>query len=174
MENNLKYKRIIILGGGGSGKSTLADRIGKYIGYSVYHLDNLLLDSNWIKKDKNKWEEMSQIFLLKDVGVVDGNYSSCLPNRVNWANLIIFIHIPTYLQLYRISRRYIRNKIGLDKRYGFPDGSKEALTWKFIVWTYHWNRRHKDKILSLMMEQKDKKFLIIREPRKLDLKELFK
>jgi len=168
------YKKVIIIGGGGSGKSSLADRIGKYTNYPVYHLDNLLLDSNWIKKDKSQWEEISQVFLTKDVGVVDGNYSSSMPNRVKWADVIIYIDISTCVQLWRIVSRYIRNKLGLDKRCGFPDESKEKLNWGFILWTYHWNKRHKTKIISLMETQKDKKFLIIKEPRKLNLEELFK
>jgi adenylate kinase family enzyme len=167
------YKKVIIIGGGGSGKSSLADRIGKYTGYPVYHLDNLLLDSNWIMKDKSKWEEISQIFLTKDSGVVDGNYSSSMPNRVKWADVIIYIDIPTHIQLLRIIRRHIRNKIGIDKRVGFPDGSKEKMSLKFILWTYHWNSNHREKLLSILDSQKDKKILIIKEARSLDIKNLF-
>jgi len=174
MGNNFKYKRIIIFGGGGSGKSTLANRIGEFTGYPVYHLDNLLLNSDWSIKNKNKWEEISGQFLSKDVGVVDGNYSSSIPNRINWADLIIYIDIPTRVQLYRIIRRHIRNKFGLDKRHGFPEGSKILISMKFILWTYYWNSNHKNKLLSMFEFATDKKVLIIKEQRKLDIKSLFK
>ncbi|MFA6386201.1 MAG: hypothetical protein WCW04_00305 [Candidatus Paceibacterota bacterium] len=167
------YKKVIIIGGGGSGKSSLADRMGKYTGYPVYHLDNLLLDSNWQQKPKNQWEEISQVFLTKDAGIVDGNYSSSIPNRVKWADVIIYIDIPTHVQLWRITRRYIRNKLGLDKRCGFPDGSKEKIGMKFILWTYHWNSNHREKLLSMLDLEKDKKVLIIKEARSLDIKSLF-
>jgi adenylate kinase family enzyme len=167
------YKKVIIIGGGGAGKSTLADRIGTYTGYPVYHLDNLLLDSNWVMKDKSKWEEISQIFLTKDSGIVDGNYSSSMPNRVKWAQVIIYIDISTHVQLWRIVSRYVKNKLGLDKRYGFPDGSKEKMDMKFILWTYHWNSNHREKLLSMLGLEKDKKVLIIKEARSLDIKSLF-
>ena len=55
MEKEFKYKRIIVLGGSGSGKSSLANRIGLYTGYHTYHLDNILLNSDWSMKDKSEW-----------------------------------------------------------------------------------------------------------------------
>lgn len=167
------YKKVIIIGGGGAGKSSLAHRIGEYTGYPVYHLDNLLLDSNWQPKPKDQWEEISQIFLTKDSGVVDGNYSSSMPNRVKWADVIIYIDMPTCVQFWRIIRRYISIKFGLDKRCGLPDGSKEKMEWNFILWIYHWNRNHREKILSMLSSLKDKKILIIKEARNLDIKKLF-
>ncbi len=167
------YKRIIIFGGGGSGKSTLANRIGLYTGYPVYHLDNILLNSDWSIKDKNDWEEISKQFLLRDTGVVDGNYSSSLPNRLSWADLVIYIDISTRVQLWRIFIRNIKIRVGIDKRHGFPDGSKEKLSFKFISWVYHWNSSHRVKMFSLLESIEDKKVLIIKEPRKLDLKKLF-
>jgi len=96
-----------------------------------------------------------------------------MPNRVKWADVIIYIDIPTYVQLWRITRRYIRTKLGLDKRCGFPDGSKEKIGMKFILWTYHWNYNHREKILSMLDLEKDKKVLIIKEARSLDIKKLF-
>ena len=168
------YKRIIILGGGGSGKSTLANRIGLYTGYQTYHLDNILLNSDWSVKEKSKWEEISNQFLSKDTGVVDGNYSSSLPNRLDWAELIIFIDIPTRIQLWRIFKRNIKIKIGLDKRCGFPEGSKEKLSLKFILWVYNWNSSHRNKMFELLESTKDKKVVIVKEPRDLNIEELLK
>jgi len=164
------YKKIIILGGSGGGKSTLADRIGLHTGYPVYHLDNLLLDSNWIIKDKSEWEEVSKIFLLEDMGVVEGNYNSSIPNRIKWADVIIYIDISTRLRMYRIFKRNIRIRLGLDKRCGTPEGSKEKLSFKFLSWAYNWNRNKRNEMLLLLESIKDKKVLIIKEPRKLDLK----
>ncbi|MFA5773340.1 MAG: hypothetical protein WC908_01540 [Candidatus Paceibacterota bacterium] len=168
------YKRIIILGGSGSGKSTLANRISLYTGYPVYHLDNLFLDFNWKKKDINELIEINKKLLSENVGVIEGNYTSTLPQRVDWANLIIFIDIPRRLQLYRIIKRLIRVKLGLDKRYGRPIESKNKFDIKFFSWVYNWNNHSKPKIFSILESIKDKKFLVIKEPRKLNLEELFK
>ncbi len=175
MENNFKYKRIIILGGSGAGKSTLASRIGQYTGYPIYHLDNILLNSDWSEKPRKEWEDICQKeFLLRDVGVVDGNYLAGIQRRLDWADLVIFIHTTTMYRMYQIFKRNIRIKLRVDKRFGIPEGSKEKVTWKFIVWIFKWNKYQKDKIFPMLESLKDKKVVIIKEPRKLNLEELFK
>lgn len=64
----MKYKRIIVLGGSGSGKSTLTNKISLYTGYPAYHLDNLLLNSDWSQKEKSEWVKIcKEAFLLKDM-----------------------------------------------------------------------------------------------------------
>jgi len=167
------YKKIIILGGSGSGKSTLAHKISLYTGYPLYHLDNLLLNSDWSIKEKSEWEKLSQVFLSKEIGVVDGNYSYTIPNRIKWADLIIFIDIPTRLQLYRIFRRNIRIKLGLDKRHGHPDDSREKIDLNFIFWVFNWNKNRRMKTISLLESLKDKKVIKVRNSKELDLKKLF-
>ncbi len=169
-----KYKKIIILGSSGSGKSTLANRIGLYTGFPVYHLDNILYNPGWERKEKSKWSEICrEIFLRKDVGIVDGNYTSIIPERINWADLVIFIDIPTWLQIYRIFLRNIRIKIGLEKRYGTQKENKEKIGWDFLKWAYRWNKHEKDKIFSMIDSYKDKKVIIISKPKELDIKSLF-
>lgn len=175
MEKEFKYKRIIILGGSGSGKSTLANRIGLYTGYHTYHLDNLLLNSDWSMKDKSEWLGICEKeFLRKDIGVVDGNYSSCLPSRINWADLIIFIDVPTHHHLFNIFKRSIMVNLGLEKRYGMEKGRKDTIDLKFFKWVFNWNRSHKEKMFVILESIKDKKVVITKEPRKLDLEKLLK
>ncbi len=175
MDQNFKYKKIIILGGSGSGKSTLANRIGLFTGYPVYHLDQLFLDSNWKLKDK---EERINIckkeFLSKEFGVVDGNYHSTVIPRIEWSDLIIFLNVPTYIKLYRIFKRLIESIFGINTRKGVLGEAKANITWKHIKWVYNWNSSHVDKYLDLFKSIKDKKVLIIKEPMKLNLEELFK
>jgi len=168
------YKKIIIIGGSGSGKSTLAKRISTYTNYPVYHLDNLLLKSNWETKDKSEWEEISKQFLSKDCGIVDGNYSSALPNRIQWADLIIFSDVSTITALYRVFRRYFRIKLGLESRHGHPQESRERLRMTFVLWVYNWNRSHREKIFSMLKSVQNKKVIITRNPNQLDLTKLFK
>ncbi len=166
-----KYKKIIILGGSGSGKSTLANRISIYFNCPVYHLDNLFLNPDWNPKDKDKWEEVSKEFLLKDTAVVEGNYTSALQVRINWADLIIYINTPTYIKLYRIFKRYFKIKLGLYKRLGRPEESKNVITWSFFIWVLNWDKTHRKVMLDLLKSVKDKKVLIISNPRELNIKD---
>lgn len=167
------YKKIVILGGSGSGKSTLASKIGKYTGYPTYHLDALFLESDFSMKDKALWPEISNVFLKQDVGVVEGNYSSNIPLRIKWADLIIFIDTPTWLQLFRIIRRFLYVKFGKENRVGTHSESKEKMKLNFLIWVLKWNRTRRNKTLKILEEQAlNKKVVIINRLNNLDLKKL--
>ncbi len=171
----MKYKRIIILGGSGSGKSTLANRISLYTGYSIYHLDNILLNSDWSQKEKSEWLNIcKEEFLSEDTGVVDGNYSSVLNERIDWADLIIFINVPSYRHLLNIIKRTIRVNLKLEKRYGTSVDRKEKLDLKFLKWILNWNKGHKKKMFDILESIKDKEVFITDNPKKLDINKLLK
>lgn len=168
------YKRILILGGIGSGKSTFAKRVSLYTGYPVYHLDSIIYNSKGERAEKSDWERISQEnFLSKDVGIVDGNYTSSLPNRINWADIVIFVDSSTTLQLYRYLRRIIKVWLNLEKRYGMAKGVKTIFRYNTIKWIFIFNRIEKKKIFSIFESIKDKKFVTIKNPREVNLKKLF-
>jgi adenylate kinase family enzyme len=170
MRKELKYKRIIVLGGSGSGKSSLATRIGEYTQYPIYHLDSLLLNSDWSMKDKSEWLGICEKkFLREDFGVVDGNYGSVLEKRIDWADLIIFINVPTYRHLFNIFKRSFMVNLGLEKRHGMEEGRKDTIDLKFFKWVLNWNRSHKKKMFAILESIKDKKVVITNEPRKLNI-----
>lgn len=172
MNENFKYKKIIILGGSCSGKSTLANRISSITGFTAYHLDALFLDSNWNKKDLNELSEISKNILLKEECIIDGNYTEVILERIKWADLIIFIDVPTITHLYRMLYRIITIKLGIEKRYGNPEGTKSEFSLNFLSWVLNWNKKQKKKIFSMLEEVKDKKILIIKKPKKLNIESL--
>lgn len=169
----MKYKRIIVLGGSGSGKSTLANRISIYTGYPLYHLDNLLLNSDWSQKEKSEWLNIcKKEFLSKEIGVIDGNYSSVIKDRIEWADLIIFIDVPTPRHLFNIFKRSLMVNLGLEKRHGMEKGRKDTINLQFFKWVLNWNKIHKKEMFSLLESIKDKKVVITNSPRKLDIEKL--
>ncbi|MFA6251457.1 MAG: hypothetical protein WC603_02420 [Candidatus Paceibacterota bacterium] len=171
----MKYKRIIVLGGSGSGKSTLANRISIYTGYPIYHLDNLLLNSDWSMKEKSEWLNICKNeFLSKEIGVVDGNYSSVLEARIKWSDLIIFVDMPTRLHLFNVLKRAIRVSLKLEKRHGTSSDKKETVDYKFLKWILNWNRSHRKKMFAILESIKDKRVVITNSPRKLNIEKLLK
>jgi adenylate kinase family enzyme len=175
MEKYFKYKRIIILGGSCLGKSTLANKISLFTGFTVYHLDALFLDSNWGKKNLVDLFEISNNILLKEDGIIEGNYTDVLfEKRIKWADLIIFIDVKTVTHLFRMIYRIINIKLGNDKRYGSPDGTESEFSLSFLYWVLNWNKKQRRKVFSLLNLAKDKKVLIIKNPKDLDLDNLLK
>lgn len=169
----MKHKRIIILGGSGSGKSTLATRISKYTNYPIYHLDDLLLNSDWSQKDKTEWLDICKNeFLLKETGVVDGNYSFVLDERIQWADLIIFVDMPTYRQLFNVVKRVVKVNLGLERRVGISNNRKEKLSLEFLLWILHWNKGHRGKMFDVLNSVKDKKVITTNNPKRLNVEKL--
>ena len=170
----LKFKKIIILGGSGSGKSTLASKISLYTGYPIYHLDSFLHDSNWLKKDKDKWEEIQGKLLVEEVGIIDGNYTSILPNRIKWADLIIFIDMPVCVLLYRNFLRFIKIELGLENKIGTPNEARNIIRFSHLLWVLNWSKNSKKKVFSMIESIKDKKVIITNNPKELDMDKLLK
>lgn len=168
------YKKIIILGGSCSGKSTLANRISIQTHYPAYHLDHLLLSPSFEKKESIEYEKINKQLLSKGVGVIDSNFTDTIPERINWADLIIFIDVTTGQRLFRVLYRIIRCKLGLGDWYGKPLGTNSGFNMSFLSWVYHWNKDQKKKLLSMLESVKDKKVVIISRPRELDIENLLK
>jgi len=171
MELNLsEIKKIMILGGSCSGKSTLADKISTFTNYPAYHLDALFLNANWERKDFNELLEIHKNILLNDNGIIDGNYIEVLPERIKWADLIIFIDVPTIIHIYRMFHRILTVRLGINKRYGNPEGTKSEFSFSFLYWVLIWNRTQKKKIIPMLELVKGKKIVVISNLNKLDLK----
>lgn len=169
----MKYKKIIVLGGSGAGKSTLANRIGLYTKYPVYHLDNLLLNDDWSRKEKGEWLDICKSeFLSKDAGVVDGQYSHVLEERITWADLIIYIDVPAYIQLSNVVKRLIRVNMGIEKRHGTSKDKKEKFNIEFYRWILFWNKGHRKEMLVKLESITNKKVLITNCQRKLNIEKL--
>jgi hypothetical protein len=62
--------------------------------------------------------------------------------------------------------------LGLEKRHGMLEGRKDTINFVFFKWVLNWNKGHKIKMFSILESIKDKKVLIFKKPRKLDLDKL--
>lgn len=122
--------RICILGPSGSGKSTLADAIARARGVPAVHLDRLhhLPHTEWRPRPDAEFVALHDRAILAPAWVVDGNYSRCLPQRLNRATGLIVLDVPTATSLLRYLRRAWFER---DRR-GSLEGASQRVRWAMI------------------------------------------
>ncbi|MGF6492569.1 adenylate kinase family enzyme [Luteibacter sp. 621] len=118
-------RRICILGPSNSGKSTLADAIGRRIGLRVIHLDQFhhLPHTAWKPRPRDAFHALHDAAIQENDWVIDGNYSSCMPQRFARATGLILLDVSTLTSL----GRYLYRTLFDRRRVGGLEGAPERI-----------------------------------------------
>ena len=122
--------RICIMGPSNSGKSTLAEAIGRSRGLPAIHLDQLyhVPDTDWQPRPEVEFTALHDEAILAPRWVMDGNYSRCLPQRLERATGFILLDVPTMTSLLR----YLRRSWFEPDRPGALEGGRDSVKWEMI------------------------------------------
>ncbi|WP_077601417.1 isopentenyl transferase family protein [Oceanobacillus sojae] len=155
--------RILIIGCPGAGKSTLATCIAQIKGIPVVHLDSI----QWIDNDTNisqaAFDAKLKDELQKDQWVIDGNYARTLELRMKYAEMVIWLAFPRSVCLYRIFKRYVKNR-GKKNPHGNPD----RLDFSFLRFVWNYKKENNLQVKSLKNRYDGQlSFVQIRSGRKL-------
>jgi len=158
--------RLFIIGAAGSGKTTLASEIGNKLNIKPVNLDDIFWDNtlnaygikrNEIERDKLLDEEIS-----KSAWIIEGAYISWPLKAMKYADKIRYINTPKNIINYRIWKRFINRKLGIEKR-----TKKETL--KGIIALIKWNNNQMIEIDKLINDlRKEKQVEIIRNKREIN------
>lgn len=133
--------KIAVIGYSGSGKSTLAKTLARHYSFPKLHLDTLQFKANWEVSEREVMKHQVGDFLSQNEDwVIDGNYSWChYEKRMKQADLIIFMNFNRWNSLYRVTKRYFKNrgKVREDMAAACP----EKLDWEFIRWVLRDGRK---------------------------------
>ncbi|MDD3361616.1 MAG: AAA family ATPase [Hespellia sp.] len=117
--------KIHIVGGSGSGKTYLANRLSEEYNIGHYDLDDLLWDNKadfyGVKRSTDERCAKLQDILKKDNWIIEGVYYKWCKQCFVDADKIFLLEVPRHTYRYRIIKRFIRRKLGLEK------GKKETL-----------------------------------------------
>lgn len=105
-------KRICIIGPSSTGKSTLAKSLGERLQIKVCYLDQLahVPYTNWKLRDKTSFKKDHELFIQQNAEwIIEGNYSTLMPDRFSNATSIIWLDFNRFGSLYRYFQRGIRN-----------------------------------------------------------------
>jgi len=154
----MKYKKIHIIGGPGSGKTYCSKRISKKFKIPVFDLDNIFWDNNsdtyGTKTSYEKREKKLNQILKMDKYIIEGVYYSWLIKSFKTADLIIILNNSVWVRDFRITRRFLKRKLGLVK------SKKESLKdfINLVKWNHKYDKNNLKKAVTIIKSVNEKYF----------------
>ena len=148
--------KIHIIGGPGSGKTYLANELSRNLGIPHFDLDELQWDNQsgdyGTKRDPNERDELLYKILQQDDWIIEGVYYSWCRKCFEQADRIYLLSVPRHIYQYRIIRRFVRRKIGLEK------GKKETLKslTALLKWADKFQHNNLNEIRKILISYPDK------------------
>ncbi len=152
-------KRVLVIGCGGSGKSTFSIALSRLTGLPVFHLDQYFWKPNWVEASREEWFGACRELIKADNWILDGNYGSTMEMRMERADTIIFLSMPTWLCVFRIIKRRIQYHGRT--RPSITDNCPDRITWEFLHYVMRYRITRRPKILKLMAEQASQKTTVV-------------
>ncbi len=137
--------RIAIVGCGGSGKSRLSRSLGTVLGITPVHLDGMYYNQDWKPLEKDQFAARQRDLVTAPRWIIDGNYASSLPIRLQAADTVIFLDLPGWTCLWGIAQRRLRHRGGQHKDLGVYD----RITWKFVRYILGYRRHMAPRVRQL-------------------------
>lgn len=150
------------MGCGGSGKSHLARSLGTALGITPVHLDGLYYDADWKPLDKEKFATLQRDLVTAPRWVIDGNYASSLPIRLQAADTVIFLDLPGWACLWGIAQRRFRHGGGQHQAIGVYD----RITWDFVRYILGYRRTMAPRVRTLIAEHAGEAEVVILRSRR--------
>lgn len=107
-----KAKRILIVGCPGVGKTTFAQLLARKLTLPLYSLDNVYIQKNWQRLDDATWHERLAALLEMPEWIIEGNYASSFAERLKYADMVVWLHAPTMICIWRVLLRGVKRLLG--------------------------------------------------------------
>ncbi|WP_051314869.1 AAA family ATPase [Alteribacter aurantiacus] len=131
------HKKIHIIGSVGSGKTTLARRLAKETGIPYFELDNVVWERHPSgDRRRSEGERVKRLgeIVQGELWIVEGvHYQRWVDESFERADVILFLDPPYRVRTYRIVKRYMRQKLGLETSHYKP-------TFALFRSMFKWNR----------------------------------
>lgn len=145
---SVPVERIAIVGCGGSGKSHLARVLAARLGITPVHLDALYYDEDWKPLDQEAFAALQRDLVAAPCWIIDGNYASTLPIRLEAADTVIFLDLPGWACLWGIAQRRLRHGGGQHQAIGVYD----RITWNFVRYILGYRRTMAPRVRALIAD----------------------
>ena len=140
--------RIRIIGGCGSGKSYIAREVTRIYGIPCYETDNFVW-ARTVPDTRNTPEVRDARFagvVATESWIIEGVHHKWGTDSFREADLIVLIKPNRYVQDWRVIRRFIKTRLGLEQR-NYKQSFKNL-----YVMLYEWNRGFNNESIPAIME----------------------
>ncbi len=162
-------KRIAIIGNAGSGKSTLSQKLHTIFKFPIYYLDQYFWKPGWVRTEPDEYKRMHDAICDKEEWIIDGINLRVMEYRIKRADMVIFLDLPSYLCLWRIFKRTLKN---YDKETpSSAKGCPERFNWaflKFLKWVWDFKKKYPAAIREILKRYPEKRFYIFRSQNDVD------
>lgn len=142
-------RRWLVVGSGGAGKTRFSIELGRILALPVIHLDRYFWGPDWSQPDREEWGRTVADLCGGDAWVIDGNYSGSLRRRLERAEAVVLLDVPTWRCLAGIYARALRKGPAPDR----AEGCSERLpTWDFVRFVATYRIRSLPKVLERIRE----------------------
>ena len=148
--------KIYIIGGPGAGKTYLASRLAEESKIPHYDLDDLQWDNKadayGVKRDPAERDRLLCEILEQTDWIIEGVYYAWCGRCFEDADKIYLLRVPRRTYRYRLIRRFIRRKLGLEK------GKKETVgsLLRLLEWADAYQGRNLVEIENILQNYPDK------------------
>lgn len=148
--------KIRIIGNSGSGKSYWAKRLSERYKISHYDLDDIVWNNRsneyGVKNSREDRDKLLNTILERKDWIIEGVYYGWCQSTFEEADCILVLQVPRRVYCYRIIKRFLKRKLGLE------EGKKESLKSlkELLCWTKKWEEENWFEIKKLLEVQQEK------------------
>ncbi|MBH0231713.1 topology modulation protein [Halobacillus yeomjeoni] len=161
-------KRIMVVGiSAGVGKSTFAKELGELLNIDVYHLDRFFWKPGWNQASLEEFSQRQKEVAVEENWIIEGNYRTTIDIRIRRADTLIYLELPLLTCLYRVFKRWWKNRGGT--RWDLGEGCEEKLDFdflKFIITTYYPRKKKMRKLMDEFQEGASERKVIVLKGKK--------
>lgn len=134
------YKKIAVVGITGAGKSTFSRKIAEKTGLPLFHMDSLFWRGKWEEVPEDEYlRKHNEILANNDSWVIEGWIHAKMANRLQQADLILYLDYPGWLVAVRYVQRWFKHR--KVARPELPPESRERLRLRWLVLAFFRNER---------------------------------
>ncbi|EMT53842.1 hypothetical protein I532_07500 [Brevibacillus borstelensis AK1] len=148
--------KIHIIGSVGSGKTTLARLLSAKLDVPFYELDNVVwkrFKTGDVRRTDEERDELLGEITSADVWIVEGVHHKWVHPSFERADLIIFLDTSYRTRTFRIIKRFVRQKLGLERANYKPTF---RIFRNMFVWNAHFENESKPEIEKMLGRYSEK------------------